>query len=72
MAIESLVAKEAKDRPLYLRMTPEILAEIAFQNANLLASRLSSSYRRDFWSQLALYATRMNESNETYLENSPA
>jgi len=72
MAIESLATKEAKDRPLYLRMTPEILAELAFQNANLLTSRLSASHRRDFWNRLARYAAQMNESDEMYLENSPA
>lgn len=62
---------QEKSPPLYLRMTPEILAELAFQNANLLASRLSSSHRRDFWNRLARYAAQMNDSDETYLENSP-
>lgn len=72
METESLETRWAKEKPLYLRMTPEILAELAFQNANLLTSRLSASHRRDFWNRLARYAAQMNESDETYLENSPA
>lgn len=37
---------------LYYRMTPEILAEIAFQNAALLASKLWLSHQPEFWKRL--------------------
>lgn len=73
MATESLESRWATEKPLYLRMTPEIMAELAFQNANLLTSRLSASHRREFWNRLARYATQMiNESDESRHENSPA
>lgn len=43
----------------YLRMTESILAELAFQQAGLMASRLPASRSKAFWIQLGKYVADM-------------
>lgn len=44
---------------LYLRMTPEIMAELAFQQINLIASRLTLTGQRDFYAKLQRYISEI-------------
>ena len=47
-----------------LRMTPELLAEIAFQQAAMLASRLSSREQAAFWRQVMKLAGDLPHAGE--------
>lgn len=69
IAIEKdrIAIAEAERKPLYLRMTPEILAELAFQQVNLLASRLSVSQQVDYYERLQKY---IDLSHISSIENS--
>lgn len=44
---------------LSLRMTPEIMAELAFQQVNLIASRLTLTGQRDFYAKLQKYISEI-------------
>ena len=59
MATESAVRTNHTDSTLCLRMTPEIMAELAFQQVNLIASRLTLTGQRDFYAKLQKYISEI-------------